>query len=122
MLRKAPWPGPKVCPLVVPRTILGATLVTTSLSKEKVLVTANPQPASKPRLIIGQVVAGGAEASPKGLMNFKPQTVTLRSTVSGSKNVNFVDRKCDFENVNLYIKLRFESVRMSVPPLIYETA
>jgi len=58
-------------PEVVPLTILGATLVTMSLSSAKVLVTANPHPASKARRTIGQEVVGGAEASPKGLGNLK---------------------------------------------------
>lgn len=31
---------------------------------------------------MGQVVAGGAEARPKGLMNLRPHMVTLRSTWS----------------------------------------
>ena len=46
------------------KNYLGATLTTISLSRLKVLVTANPHPASNPLLIIGQVVAGGAEARP----------------------------------------------------------
>jgi hypothetical protein len=61
-------------PDVVPRTILGETFVTMSLSKQNVLVTVKAHPASNPRLIMGQVVAGGADAKPNGLMNFKPQT------------------------------------------------
>ena len=35
-----------------------------TLSNEKVFVKAKPQPASNPRLIIAEVVVGGAEASP----------------------------------------------------------
>ena len=58
-------------PEVVPRTILGATFVTMSLSREKVLVTANPHPASKARRTIGQEVVGGAEAKPNGFGNLK---------------------------------------------------
>lgn len=50
-------------------------------------MSANPQPASKPLLIIADVVVGGALASPKGFGNFRPQISTLRSTSStGVKN------------------------------------
>ena len=55
----------------MPLTILGATLVTMSLSSEKVLVTANPHPASKARRTIGHEVVGGAEANPKGFGNLE---------------------------------------------------
>jgi hypothetical protein len=71
-------------PEVVPRTILGATFVTISLSRENVLVTAKPQPASNALLTIGQEVVGGAEARPKGFGNLIPQTSTLKSTLSMS--------------------------------------
>ena len=43
---------PKCGPLVVPRTILGETFVTRSLSIPNVLVTANPHPCSNALLII----------------------------------------------------------------------
>ena len=67
---------------MVPLTILGATFVMISLSSEKVLVTTNPQPSTNPLRIIGQVVAGGAEAKPNGFTKRNPQTSTLRSTAS----------------------------------------
>ena len=63
-------------PEVVPRTILGATLVTMSLSREKVLVTAKPHPASKALRTIGQEVVGGAEARPKGFGNLERQRIS----------------------------------------------
>ena len=49
-------------------------------ANENVFVTAKLQPASNPLLIIGHVVAGGAEANPKGFRNFRPQKSTLKST------------------------------------------
>ncbi len=62
--------------------IRGDTLVTMSLSLEKVLVTAKPQPARKARAIMSLEVVGGAEARPKGFGNLTPATVTERSTSS----------------------------------------
>ena len=53
-----------------------------TLSRANVLVTANPQPASNPRLIIAAVVVGGALAKPNGFSNFNPQISTLKSTLS----------------------------------------
>ena len=53
-----------------------------TLSRANVLVTANPQPASKPRLIIAALVVGGALAKPNGFSNFNPQISTLKSTLS----------------------------------------
>lgn len=53
-----------------------------TLSRANVLVTANPQPASRPRLIIAAVVVGGALAKPNGFSNFSPQISTLKSTLS----------------------------------------
>lgn len=82
MLRKEPWPGPNWWPLVLPRTILGETFVTRSLSRLKVFVTANPHPASKERRIMSAEVAGVAEARPKGFMNFNPAKSTEISTRS----------------------------------------
>ena len=73
---------------IVHSAYLGATLITISLSNEKVLVTANPHPASNPRLIIGQVVAGGAEANPKGFKNFNPHKDTLKSISSIGEKQN----------------------------------
>ena len=58
----------------------GATLVTISLLRENVFVTTKAHPPSKALLIIGQVVAGGAEAKPNGLRNLRPQNSTLKST------------------------------------------
>lgn len=58
-----------------------------TLSKEKVFVTANAQPASKALRIIALEVDGGADANPKGLINFIPHISTLISTLSiGVKN------------------------------------
>jgi hypothetical protein len=51
MLRNAPWPGPKLCPEVVPRTIRGDTLVTRSFSSAYVLVSAKPQPFQKKKKV-----------------------------------------------------------------------
>eukprot|EP01137_Pigoraptor_chileana_P009089 Opistho-2@56828 len=82
MLRKDPWPGPHMWPLVVPRTMRGDTFVTLSLSRANVFVTAKPQPTSNARRIIAEVVVGGALARPKGLGNLMPQTSTLTSTAS----------------------------------------
>lgn len=53
-----------------------------TLSKEKVFVTVKPQPCSKALLIIAVLVAGGAEAKPKGFSNLRPQTSTDISTSS----------------------------------------
>lgn len=44
-----------------------------SLSRQKVLTTAKPQPYSKDLLIMGYEVVGGAEAKPNGLMNGTPK-------------------------------------------------
>jgi hypothetical protein len=70
--------------LLVALNILGDTLTISSLSSTKVLVTANPQPCSNALLIMGYDVVGGAEANPKGLLNFTPAIVTPRSTKSTS--------------------------------------
>lgn len=53
-----------------------------TLSSEKVLVTAKPQPCSKALRIIAVLVVGGALAKPNGLGNLSPHTSTLMSTVS----------------------------------------
>lgn len=66
----------------VPLKIRGATLTISSLSKTKVLVTANPHPISKALLIIGYEVAGGAEARPNGFANLTPARVDEISTRS----------------------------------------
>ena len=59
-----------------------------TLLRANVLVTAKPHPASKARLIIADEVVGGALASPNGLGNLIPQTLTLMSTSSmGVKNL-----------------------------------
>ena len=55
---------------------------TLTLYNENVLVTTNPQPASKARRIIAPDVVGGAEARPNGFSNFKPQISTLISISS----------------------------------------
>ena len=60
------------------RNALGATLVTMSLSREKVLVTAKPHPASKALRTIGQEVVGGAEARPNGFGNLERQRISRR--------------------------------------------
>ena len=54
--------------------------MTISLLRENVFVTTKAHPPSKALLIIGQVVAGGAEAKPNGLRNLRPQNSTLKST------------------------------------------
>lgn len=53
-----------------------------TLSREKVLVRANPQPCSKALRIIGVLVVGGALARPNGFGNLIPHISTLMSTVS----------------------------------------
>ena len=82
MLRKEPWPGPKLWPEVVPLTMRGLTFVTKSFSREKVLVTVKPQPASNDRRIMGPEVVGGADAKPKGFGKRIPQMSTETSTRS----------------------------------------
>ena len=52
------------------------------MSSPKVLVTTKPHPSTNPLLIMGQVVAGGAEASPNGFGNLRPHISTERSTSS----------------------------------------
>jgi len=52
------------------------------LSRENVLVTAKPHPASKALRIIEELVAGVALAMPKGFGNFSPAINTLMSTKS----------------------------------------
>lgn len=53
-----------------------------TLSRLNVFVSANPQPFSKARRIIAEVVVGGAEARPNGFLNLMPHIVTLTSTES----------------------------------------
>ena len=53
-----------------------------TLSREKVLVTANAHPASNALLIMAELVVGVAEASPKGFSNLSPTISTLMSTRS----------------------------------------
>lgn len=53
-----------------------------TLSREKVLVRAKPQPCSKALRIIAALVVGGALARPNGFRNLIPHTSTLMSTVS----------------------------------------
>lgn len=53
-----------------------------TLSRENVLVTAKPHPASKALRIIEELVAGVALAMPKGFGNFSPAISTLMSTKS----------------------------------------
>lgn len=53
-----------------------------TLSRENVLVTAKPHPASKALRIIEELVAGVALAMPKGFGNFSPAINTLMSTKS----------------------------------------
>jgi len=57
------------------------------LSNEKVFVRAKPQPAWNARLIIADVVVGGALARPNGFSKWSPHKSTLTSTWSiGVKN------------------------------------
>lgn len=53
-----------------------------TLSRENVLVTAKPHPASNALRIIEELVAGVALARPKGFGNFSPAISTLISTKS----------------------------------------
>lgn len=57
-------------------------VIVLTFSRENVLVRAKAHPASKARLIIGLLVVGGALASPKGFINFRPHISTLKSTKS----------------------------------------
>mmetsp|Transcript_28543 Transcript_28543/g.67489 ORF Transcript_28543/g.67489 Transcript_28543/m.67489 type:complete len:311 (+) Transcript_28543:187-1119(+) len=82
MFRNELWLGPYVCPLVVPRTMRGDTLVMRSRSRAYVLVTQNPQPCSKARRIILADVHGGAEARPNGLGKRMPAKSKDTSTWS----------------------------------------
>lgn len=52
-----------------------------TLSREKVLVRAKPQPCSNALRIIVALVVGGALAKPNGFGNLIPHTSTLMSTV-----------------------------------------
>jgi hypothetical protein len=73
---------------------------TKSLSSEKVLVTAKPQPASKERRIISAEVDGVALAKPNGFGKVIPATSTERSTLSISvQNWNERSEK-EKKNVN----------------------
>jgi hypothetical protein len=57
-------------------------LPTNTLSNENVLVTANPQPASKDLRIMSAEVQGVADASPNGLGKLIPAISTEISTRS----------------------------------------
>jgi hypothetical protein len=71
-----------------------------TLSRENVLVTAKPHPASKARRTIGHEVAGGAEARPKGFGNL--QSIRIFSNTYNNKIGTYIIQTTSLHLMKLF--------------------
>jgi hypothetical protein len=66
---------------IAPWSIAASRDETFTIGSPSVFQTAPPQPASNARSTIEPIFVGGAEASQKGLGDFIPAKLTLRSAI-----------------------------------------